>query len=449
MALLAPVSIVPSALVAVVVITAPAWACLLCFTTYSERLRICQIFVGMEEPALEKCEDAFTATFKGLRDMEINYDERGRLHDIFTQMTHSLQETAAAQSPRVVQMVKPSTTNRKLGSSNPPIWHLRRRPGSLLPKVTPIPGWCKWLSAWLLTKSWRFKFTQRYLGRKAWRPASTKSAIENPVEHRSPLTHLHGSSAKGLYYMDPLYPVDSYEEAFRAAAEAMKEDIAQLKEGRQEVSRRFRCRGCYSTLCNLPLDCPVQDVKVIRGDQAMFFCNVNFELPKEITYSWKFVGGGLRTQDQTYFRELPEARGNVARIRPAQPKHRGTFSCEIVHEERPLARLYFFLNGSGRARPRGAGLSGGARPADLRASVTGPPPRGETELQVSFREVVRWAPRETEMIEPWRPSLGELLASPGALTPSNLCLLAASAAFLSASLILFGWMFFRWYFSGS
>ncbi|XP_012412505.1 sperm acrosome membrane-associated protein 6 [Trichechus manatus latirostris] len=313
MALLAPVSIVPSALVAVVVITAPAWACLLCFTTYSERLRICQIFVGMEEPALEKCEDAFTATFKGLRDMEINYDERGRLHDIFTQMTHSLQETAAAQN--------------------------------------------------------------------------------------------------------------SYEEAFRAAAEAMKEDIAQLKEapdcippcGRQEVSRRFRCRGCYSTLCNLPLDCPVQDVKVIRGDQAMFFCNVNFELPKEITYSWKFVGGGLRTQDQTYFRELPEARGNVARIRPAQPKHRGTFSCEIVHEERPLARLYFFLN------------------------VTGPPPRGETELQVSFREVVRWAPRETEMIEPWRPSLGELLASPGALTPSNLCLLAASAAFLSASLILFGW----------
>ncbi|KAM9226253.1 sperm acrosome membrane-associated protein 6 [Dugong dugon] len=355
MALLAPASIVPSALVALVVIMAPAWACLLCFTTYSERLRICQIFVGMEEPVLEKCEDAFTAAFKGLRDMEINYDERGRLHDIFTQMTHSLQETAAAQSVVFVLMV--------------------------------------------LYGCWSSSYHNQVSGSR--------------MEEGS--NKLHGSSAKGLYYKDPFYPVDSYEEAFRAAAEAMKEDIAQLKEGLQEVSRRFRCRGCYSTLCNLPLDCPVQDVKVIRGDQAMFFCNVNFELPKEITYSWKFVGGGLRTQDQTYFRELPEARGNVARIRPAQPKHRGTFSCEIVHEERPLARLYFFLN------------------------VTGPPPRGETELQVSFREVVRWAPRETEMIEPWRPSLGELLASPGALTPSNLCLLAASVAFLSASLILFGW----------
>lgn len=26
--------------------------------------------------------------------------------------------------------------------------------------------------------------------------------------------------------------------------------------GLQEVSRRFRCRGCYSTVCDLPLDCP-------------------------------------------------------------------------------------------------------------------------------------------------------------------------------------------------
>ncbi|KAM7057530.1 sperm acrosome membrane-associated protein 6 isoform 1-T1 [Molossus nigricans] len=63
--------------------------------------------------------------------------------------------------------------------------------------------------------------------------------------------------------------------------------------GLQEVARRFRCRGCYSTVCDLPLDCPVQDVVVKRGDQAMFSCTVNFQLPKEeITYSWKFAGGG-------------------------------------------------------------------------------------------------------------------------------------------------------------
>ncbi|KAM5207619.1 sperm acrosome membrane-associated protein 6 isoform 2-T2 [Hipposideros larvatus] len=348
MALLAPVSAVPCTLVALLVFRAPAWACLLCFTSYNERLRVCQTFAGMEGPELEKCEEAFTAAFKGLLDTEINYDERSHLHDAFTQMTHSLQDMATAQG--------------------------------------------------------------------------------------------------------------SFEVAFPDAAEKMRKVIIQLKEvqacippcGLQEVARRFRCRGCYSTVCDLPLDCPVQDVTVTRGDQAMFSCTVNFQLPKEeIMYSWKFAGGGLRTQDLSYFREMPRAQGYLARIRPVQPTHRGTFSCVITHDQRPVARLYFFLNGAGGW---GAGLRGGRgwRPADVRAPVvTGPPPRGESELQISFREVLQWAPWEVEMIEPWRPSLGELLARPEALTPSNQCLLAAIAALASASVTLLAWMFFRWYFSGN
>ncbi|XP_060145204.1 sperm acrosome membrane-associated protein 6 isoform X6 [Globicephala melas] len=189
MALLAAGSAVPSALVALTVFRASAWACLLCFTSYNERLQICQIFVGLESPDLEKCEEALTDAFKGLQDTEINYEERSHLHDAFTQMTHSLQEVAAAQG--------------------------------------------------------------------------------------------------------------SFQVAFPHAAEKMQKIILQLKEvqacirpcGLQEVARRFRCRGCYSTVCDLPLDCPVQDLTVTRGHQAMFFCTVNFQLPKEeITYSWKFAG---------------------------------------------------------------------------------------------------------------------------------------------------------------
>ncbi|XP_057569442.1 sperm acrosome membrane-associated protein 6 isoform X2 [Hippopotamus amphibius kiboko] len=314
MALPAPASTVSSALVALTVFRASAWACLLCFTSYNERLQICQIFAGLESPELGKCEEAFTDAFKGLLDTEINYDERSQLHDAFTQMTYSLQEVAAAQG--------------------------------------------------------------------------------------------------------------SFRAAFPHAAEKMQKIILQLKEGLQEVARRFRCHGCYSTVCDLPLDCPVQDVTVTRGHQALFSCTVNFQLPKEeITYSWKFAGG-LRTRDLSYFRDIPRARGYLARIRPVQPTHRGTFSCEITHDQRPLARLYFFLN------------------------VTGPPPRGETELQVSFREVLRWAPREVEVIEPWRPSLGELLARPEALTPGNQCLLAAAVALASASATVLAWLFFRWYCSG-
>lgn len=70
----------------------------------------------------------------------------------------------------------------------------------------------------------------------------------------------------------------------------------------------------------------------------------------------------LRTQDLTYFREMPRAQGYLARIRPVQPTHRGTFSCVITHDQRALARLYFFLNGAGGARARGGGRArGGAR----------------------------------------------------------------------------------------
>lgn len=99
--------------------------------------------------------------------------------------------------------------------------------------------------------------------------------------------------------------------------------------------------------------------------------------------------------------------------------------------------------GRGRAAGQGAGLRGGGwgwRPADVRVpAVTGPPPRAETELQVSFREVLRWVPQEAEMVEPWRPSLGELLARPEALTPGNQCLLVALVALASASVTVLVW----------
>ncbi|XP_078217219.1 sperm acrosome membrane-associated protein 6 isoform X6 [Callithrix jacchus] len=154
MALLALASAVPSALLALAVFRVPARACLLCFTTYSERFRICQMFVGMQSPKLEECEEAFTAAFQGLSDTEINYDERSHLHDAFAQMTHGLQELAAAQG--------------------------------------------------------------------------------------------------------------SFEVAFPDAAEKMKRVITHLKEaqacippcGLQEFARRFLCKGCYSRVCDLPLDCP-------------------------------------------------------------------------------------------------------------------------------------------------------------------------------------------------
>ncbi|XP_058135396.1 sperm acrosome membrane-associated protein 6 isoform X1 [Dasypus novemcinctus] len=305
---------VPAALAALVLVAGPAWTCLQCFTTEAERHHVCEAFAGVEHPRLRECGKAFVTAFQGLVDANISYDEKSRLHDTFTQMLHSLQETAGAHKP--------------------------------------------------------------------------------------------------------------FKAAFTNAAEKMKQAITQLKKaepcvppcGLQEFARLFHCQWCSSTVCDFPLDCPVQDVTAAQGDQAVFSCAVGFQLPEDmISYSWKFAEGGLRTQDQSYFRELRQARGFLARIRPALPKHRGTFSCEIKHDERPLARLYFFLN------------------------VTHTQRRGLIALQGTFHEVLNWTQREAERGEPWSPSLGELLGHPGALTPSNQLLLALSAAFLSAGLTLLGW----------
>lgn len=66
-------------------------------------------------------------------------------------------------------------------------------------------------------------------------------------------------------------------------------------------------------------------------------------------YSFSPATPQLRTRDMSYFRDVPGAHGYLARIRPVQPKHSGTFVCVILHDQRPLARLYFYLNGAGRA----------------------------------------------------------------------------------------------------
>lgn len=46
--------------------------CLLCFTSYEERQRVCQFFLGEDSPKLEGCMEAFVSAFKGLRDIEIS-----------------------------------------------------------------------------------------------------------------------------------------------------------------------------------------------------------------------------------------------------------------------------------------------------------------------------------------------------------------------------------------
>ncbi|XP_055450830.1 sperm acrosome membrane-associated protein 6 [Psammomys obesus] len=280
----------------------------------------------------------------------------------------------------------------------------------------------------------RLRVCQMFVGKDVSKLRQCKDTFETAFEVLSDMeinyderSHLHDAFTQMILSLQEVATAQgSFRDAFPSAAAEMKRTVQQLKKvqacvppcGVQEFTRLFHCQGCYSTICDLPLDCPVQDLIVKRGNQALFSCTVGFQLPEsELTYSWKFAGGGLRTRDMSYFRDVPGAHGYLARIRPVQPKHSGTFVCVILHDQRPLARLYFYLN------------------------VTGPPPPREMELQVTFREVVNWSAREAEMIVPWSPSLGELLTMPRALTLGNLFLIATTAAFLSASVTALAWCF--------
>ncbi|KAG8511292.1 LOW QUALITY PROTEIN: Sperm acrosome membrane-associated protein 6 [Galemys pyrenaicus] len=397
----------PAALLVLTALGAPAWACLRCFTTYKERVRVCQSFVGRGSRQVDKCEQAFEDAFRGLRDVEINYYERSHLHDTFTQMTFSLEEVAhdnhlswgPSHDYPGNNAVSPSRSCRlhsSLRSSSQP-QGLR---GEGRDVVGPTPG--TWSGG--LRMSCSYPETRKSLGKV--NQVLTQHLLGGGCESRGKVRPGEGSCPDWGRQPQP--------------------SPAPAPPGFQEAARRFRCLGCYSYICDFPLDCPVQDVAVIRGRQALFSCAVNFQLPAgELSYYWKFAGGvsrggaaparKIRTKDQAYFQGSPQAGGPVARIRPVQPTHRGTFCCVIEHDKLPVARLYFFLN------------------------VTGAPPREETELQVAFRQVVSWAPRETRVLEPWTPGLGELLARPDALTPDNQWLLAAAVACASASATLLVW----------
>ncbi|XP_063109305.1 sperm acrosome membrane-associated protein 6 isoform X3 [Cavia porcellus] len=84
--------------------------------------------------------------------------------------------------------------------------------------------------------------------------AARRGSAGGDYEERS---HLHDNFTQmTLSLQEEAAAGGSFEVAFPAAAEKMKRAILELKKGIQEVARRFRCQGCYSTLCDLPLDCP-------------------------------------------------------------------------------------------------------------------------------------------------------------------------------------------------
>lgn len=60
------------ALLFLLIFRASTWACLFCFTTYEERLHLCQMFVGRDDYKIRRCTDDLKAAFDTLLDVEIS-----------------------------------------------------------------------------------------------------------------------------------------------------------------------------------------------------------------------------------------------------------------------------------------------------------------------------------------------------------------------------------------
>ncbi|XP_075764509.1 sperm acrosome membrane-associated protein 6 isoform X4 [Pelodiscus sinensis] len=210
-----------------------------------------------------------------------------------------------------------------------------------------------------------------------------------------------------------------YQVAFPEVAARIQPELAQLKPGYQKDAQVYRCSSCSTVECQLPLDCPVEDVWKAEGNRTALRCRVPFQTSPEVRIGWRFAKD-LRTRDLSLFRDLRQGASSLI-LHPTRVSHRGTYVCQLTEEDDVVARKYFYLN------------------------VTSSSQGAETDLQNMFLAILR-SPggRGAGGPEGHFPRLPELLAEPDSLHKRNVVLLMVGLA-LSAMLgtLLLGGVFRR------
>ncbi|XP_074837589.1 sperm acrosome membrane-associated protein 6 [Carettochelys insculpta] len=209
-------------------------------------------------------------------------------------------------------------------------------------------------------------------------------------------------------WKDPRVP---YQVAIPEAAAQIQPELAQLPPGYQKGAEVYKCTSCSIVECQLPLDCPVEEVWKKEGNRTALKCRVQFQTPPDVRISWKFVRDvSLRTRDLSLFRDLHLGAGSSLILRPTRLSHHGTYACQLTHEDDVLARKYFYLN------------------------VTSSSQGAETDLQDMFQAILQSpAGQGAGGVGHHIPQLSELLADPNSLQKRSVVLLMVGLA-LSAML---------------
>ncbi|XP_034612583.1 uncharacterized protein LOC117869664 isoform X2 [Trachemys scripta elegans] len=159
-----------------------------------------------------------------------------------------------------------------------------------------------------------------------------------------------GEGADGGPGSDLLSPPVPYQVAVPETVARIQPELAQLKPGYQKDAQVYKCASCSRVACQLPLDCPVEDVWKNEGERTVLTCRVQFQTPPDVRHNWKFVKD-LRTRDLSLFRDLHPGASSSIVLRPTRGSHRGTYACQLAQEDDVLARNYFYLNGASVAGP--------------------------------------------------------------------------------------------------
>ncbi|XP_038568463.1 sperm acrosome membrane-associated protein 6 isoform X3 [Micropterus salmoides] len=117
--------------------------------------------------------------------------------------------------------------------------------------------------------------------------------------------------------------------------------------GFQSAGAVYNCITCQYDSCEFPLDCPVQEIKVMENSRTRVWCEVPFHLPNNIEVVWRFAEE-VKTQQVDQFEEATAGLDRLYSIPSTNLQHQGTYQCEIYSGQRSIVRLYYYLTGCGR-----------------------------------------------------------------------------------------------------
>uniref|UniRef100_A0AAQ5Y8S6 Ig-like domain-containing protein n=1 Tax=Amphiprion ocellaris TaxID=80972 RepID=A0AAQ5Y8S6_AMPOC len=147
-----------------------------------------------------------------------------------------------------------------------------------------------------------------------------------------------------------LNPDTVYEERLQTAADNFIAAASKLPRvtgcfppcGFQSAGAVYNCITCKYDSCEFPLDCPVEEIKVMENSRSRMRCDVPFGLPNDIEVIWRFAEE-VKTQQLDQFKEVTVGVDRLYSIPSTRLHHQGTYQCEIYSGQNSIVRLYYYI----------------------------------------------------------------------------------------------------------